>query len=163
MSNHYNLRFDPKISNDVCAIFRIPWACVASTSMLDKPGISGIPPNKQEHYKPVTKFTYWPVLGSLNNWNIIKLSQKSTPNDEFDEIYQVVIDVISDNMALLVESVKHGAINTTEAKTNGFYVVMFISEANTLQDNTTIDGQNITAGKLDVKAQYLCYMEVKNN
>ena len=95
--------------------------------MLDKPWISDIPPDKQEHYKPVTKCTYWPVLESLNNWNIIKLSQKSTPSDTFDEIHQVVLDGISDNMASLVESGKYVAINTTDTATNGFDVIMFTS------------------------------------
>ena len=76
----------------VCAIIRIPCACVACTSMLDKSWISGIPSDEQERYKPVTKCTYLPVLGSLNNCNIIQLSQKSTPSDAFDEIHQVFID-----------------------------------------------------------------------
>ena len=40
---------------------------------------------------------------------------------------------------------------------------MFTSESYTLQDNTTIDGQIITAGKLVVKAQYICYMQVDTN
>ena len=87
----------------LCAIRRIPCACVACTSMLDKPWIFGISSEKQEHYKPVTKCNYWPVLGSFNNWNIIQLSPKSTSSDIFDEIHQVVLDVISDNMASLVE------------------------------------------------------------
>ena len=69
--------------------------------MLDKPWIPDI--QKKERYKPITKCTYWTLLGSFNNWNIIKLSQKSTSSDTFDEIQQVVLDVISDNMASLVE------------------------------------------------------------
>ena len=48
-------------------------------------------------------------------------------------------DEISNNMASLVESEKYGAINTTNTTTNGFYVIIFTSEAYTLQDNTTID------------------------
>ena len=74
------------------------------------------------------------------------MSQKSTSSDTFDEIHQVVLDGISDNMASLVESGKYGAINTTDTSTNGFYVVMFTSGSYTLQKNTTIDGQIITAG-----------------
>ena len=120
LSKHYHLRFDPKLGMGVCAIRRISCACVASTSMLDKPWISGIQPEKQERYKTVTKCTYWPVVGSFNNLNIIKLSQKSTLSDTFDAIHQVVLDVISDHMALLVESDKYGAINTTDTSTNGF-------------------------------------------
>ena len=113
-SKHCPFRVDTKLVMVVCAIFRIPCACVTCTSMLDKPWIYGIPPEKQKRYKPVTKCTYWPVLGSFNNWNMIKLSQKSNSSDTFDEIHQVGIDGISDNMASLVESVKYGAINTTD-------------------------------------------------
>ena len=31
LSKHYNFRFDPKLGNGVCAIRRIPCACVACT------------------------------------------------------------------------------------------------------------------------------------
>ena len=58
-------------------------------------------------------------------------------------------------MASLVESGKYGSINTTGTTANRFYVIMFTSEAYTLQDNTTIYGQIITAGELVVKAQYI--------
>ena len=64
--------------------------------------LSGISSDKQEHYKPVTKCTYWPLLGSFKNCNIIQLSQKSPPLDAFDEIHQVNLDGISDNMASLI-------------------------------------------------------------
>ena len=59
-------------------------------------------------------------------------------------------------MASLVETGKYGGINTTDTTTNRFYIIMFISEAYTLQENTTIYGKIINAGELVVKAQYLC-------
>ena len=66
-------------------------------------------------------------------------------------------------MASLVESVKYGAINTTDTTTNEFYVIMFTSEAYTLQYNTTIDGKIATARKLVAKAQYICSMQLDTN
>ena len=114
-------------------IRRIPCACVACTSMLDKPWIYGILSDKQESYKHFTKCTYWTVLGAFNNWKIILLSSKSTSSDTFDEIHHVVLDGISDNMASLFESVKYGAINTTDTSTNGLYVILFTTGAYTLQ------------------------------
>ena len=48
-------------------------------------------------------------------------------------------------MALLVESEKYGALNTTDKTTNGFCVIMFTSEAFTLFDNTIIDGNIISS------------------
>ena len=66
-------------------------------------------------------------------------------------------------MASLVESGKYGAINTTDTSTNGFYIIMFTSGASTLQENTTIYGQIITAGELVVKEKYLCYTQIDTN
>ena len=146
-----------------CAIHCIQCAYVACTSMLDKAWISCIPSDKQDRYKPVTKCTYWPVLGVFNNWNIIELLSKSKSTDTFDEIHQVVLDGISDNIVSLVESGKYGSINTTDTNTNGFYVIMFTSGAYTLQENTKIDGQIITAGELVVNAKYICSMQVNIN
>ena len=40
---------------------------------------------------------------------------------------------------------------------------MFTSESYTLQDNTTIGGNIITAGELVVKQQYICYIQVDTN
>ena len=72
--------------------------------------------------KSVIKLSPSALIGQydifLNNWYIIQLSQKSTPSDAFDELYQVVLDEISDNMTLLVESVNSGAIKTTDTATN---------------------------------------------
>ena len=68
---HFHFNFNPKLGMGISAIRHILCTFVACTAMLDKPSISGIPSDKQERYKPVTKCTYWPVLGSFNNWNII--------------------------------------------------------------------------------------------
>ena len=66
-------------------------------------------------------------------------------------------------MASLFESCKYGGINRTDTYTNGFYVIMFTSGTYTLQDNTEIDGQIITAGELVVKEKYICSMQVDTN
>ena len=66
-------------------------------------------------------------------------------------------------MVSLVESGNYGAINKNDTATNGFYVIMFTSEAYKIQYNTTIDGQIITAGELVIKAQYLCSVQVDTN
>ena len=50
LSKHYQLRFDPKLYHGICAIRRIPCACVVCTSIMGKPCISGIPSNKQSRY-----------------------------------------------------------------------------------------------------------------
>ena len=109
--------------------------------MLDQPCIYGVSSKKQAPCQPVTSFTYWPVLGSKNNWNIIYLSPKSIPFEAFEDIHQVVLDKIRDNIASLVQSYKYGAINTAETTKNVYCVNRLISEAYMMQDNTTIYGK----------------------
>ena len=41
-SKNNHLRFDQKLGNGICVILCIPYACVACTSMLEKPWLSGI-------------------------------------------------------------------------------------------------------------------------
>ena len=114
---------------------------------------------KQARHQPVTDCTYWTVMGSYNNCNIIELTPKSTTFENFDEIHKVFIDGISENMASLVKSGMYDAITTYYTTTNGFYVIKFLSESYTIQNNTTTDGQVISTDKLVFKAQYLCFMQ----
>ena len=111
LGKNYYIHFDPKLGHDICETRRIPCAYVACTSMLDQPWISGVQSTKQARYQPVINCTCWPVLGPYNNRNIIDLTPKSIPSEAFDEIHQVVFDVISKNMAALVQLGMYGAIN----------------------------------------------------
>ena len=61
-------------------------------------------------------------------------------------MHQVVLDIISENMASLVKTGMYSDINTDDTISNGLYIIQFISEAYTLQNNTTIDGQVISSG-----------------
>ena len=92
---------------------------------------------------------------SYNNWNIIELTPTSITFESFDEIHKVVLDGISENVASLVQSGMHGAINTSDNKANGLYVIIFVPEAYTLQNIITIDGQVISDGELFFKSQYI--------
>ena len=80
--------------------------------------ISGITSKKQARYQPVTDCTYWSVISSYKNWNIVHLTPKSTPFEAFEDINQVDIDIIIDNVASLVISGKYGDINTADTTTN---------------------------------------------
>ena len=62
-------------------------------------------------------------------------------------------------MASLVQSDMYGAINTDNTTTNGLYVIKLLSDAYTVQNNTTIYGQVISAGELVLKSQYICSMQ----
>ena len=50
-------------------------------------------------------------------------SHKETSSEEIDTTYQVLIDGISDHMAVLVHTDKYDDINTTDTTTMGYYVL----------------------------------------
>ena len=66
-------------------------------------------------------------------------------------------------MDLLVQSGMYGAINTYDTTTNLFYIIQFLSEAYTLQNNTIINEQFISTGELVVKAKHIFSVQENTN
>ena len=84
--------------------------------MLYKPWSPGVSHTKQPRYQIVLDCIYLPVLGSYNNWNIIKLTNKNTSSEYFDDIQKTLLDGISDNMESQLQTGKYGAIYTADLK-----------------------------------------------
>ena len=76
LGKHYHLCFDPNLGHGICEICRIPCDCVACTSMLDQPWISGVHSTKKARYQTFIDCTYWTVMVPYNNCNIIHLTLK---------------------------------------------------------------------------------------
>ena len=51
------------------------------------------------------------MLGSFNNWNIIRLKNKTILSEDIDEIKKVLRYGISDSMVALVQTGKYIVIN----------------------------------------------------
>ena len=66
-------------------------------------------------------------------------------------------------MASVVQSVKCGVVNTTDTSTMVYYAIKFVSEAYTLQYDTTCDSQLISSGELVVNSQYLICIQENTN
>ena len=54
-------------------------------------------------------------------------------------MHQALIDGISKNMDVLVQTVQYGTINTTDTTTMELYVIKKLSESYILQEDTTCD------------------------
>ena len=100
--------------------------------MLNNPWAYKVDPNKQPRYQPVVECTYWPVLGSFNNWNITQFTNKTISSEDFYAAHKVVLGGISDNMEFLVQFGKYCAINVVDSTTMGYYVIKYLSEPYTL-------------------------------
>ena len=62
-------------------------------------------------------------------------------------------------MESLVRYSKYGAMNTTDTETLVFYVVKYVTDKYTLQEENTCDGKISTAGELMIKYQYMSCMK----
>ena len=85
ISKHYNLQLEPKLGHGTCEIRRIPCVCVEFTNIMDNPWAPGVDHTQKPCYQPVVDCTYWPVLCSFNDWNIIQFTNKIKYSEEFDE------------------------------------------------------------------------------
>ena len=112
LRKHYHFWLDPKLGHGKYAILWVPCACIYCTNVLYKTWVVCSDPTRQQIYQPVEDYTYWPVLGSFNNWNIIKFNNKTTTNKYFDAVHKVVLDGLSDNIVAIFQDGKYGAINT---------------------------------------------------
>ena len=54
------------------------------------------------------------------------LSHKETTTKDFEVVYKVVLNGISDNMASLFQYGKYGAMNTIDTSTMRYYVINFL-------------------------------------
>ena len=103
--------------------------------MLVIPLAFGVKATEQQRYKTFVGCIYWPLLGSLNNQNIIHFTNENISSEELDEVHQVVLDRISDNMASFVQKGGCGTINEIYETTLGYYVLKYFSESYTLQND----------------------------
>ena len=146
------MRFNPKLGHVTCSKCQINVACTKFTTTIYKPCDPGVPPHQQPLHHPVKYFTYWPVLGYLKNWKIIHFSHKATSSEDIEKNCQVVLDGIGEKMAALVQTGKHGAINTTDTTTMGYYAIKLFLEGYTLQEDTMCDRKICTAGGIFFKS-----------
>ena len=131
--------------------------------MLNKPWVIVSELTRRPCYQLVEDCTYWPVLGSIKNWNMIQFTNKTTINENFYSVNKVVLDGISDNISALFQNGKYGVINNADPTIMGYYVVKFLSEPYTLKDNKTVEKQVTKAGELILKEEYISTMKSNTN
>ena len=57
--------------------------CISYKCLLDKPQVTGSDPTSKSRYQISEDCTYWPVLGSFNNWNTVKFTNKKQQTRNF--------------------------------------------------------------------------------
>ena len=85
-----------------------------------------------------------------------------TSGEQFYVGHKVVLDDISENMAPLVQLGKYDAINTEYPTTMVCYVIKYLSEPYTLQEDQAIYGKLSKESELVAKVEYFSILNKKS-
>ena len=72
------------------------------TNVLDKPWAPDVDHGQKSCYQPLVDFTYWYMLGTFNNCNIVQFTNKNASSEDFDEV----------NKIFLLDQFQYGIIGT---------------------------------------------------
>ena len=79
LEKHYNRHFDPKLTQVICEVLRIPCSCIYCTSLLEKSWSPGVLHAEKPRYQLVLDWIYWTVLLSFKNGALLNSSIKLYP------------------------------------------------------------------------------------
>ena len=136
LSKHDHISFNPKPGHGICAIHHISCACIERKYMLEKlgPQVCHHINNHAINLSKILHVGLYQIIlttGTLFNCHIRQHLAKRLKN------HQVVLDIISDNLATLVKTGQYVSITKTYATKKGYYVIKLLSEAYTPQEDTT--------------------------
>ena len=75
---HYHLQFKPKFVQGKCEVINVSCVCNTCTDHLYLLWIPTLSDDKQPKYHITQHYVYSYILGELNEWNIITLTNKDT-------------------------------------------------------------------------------------
>ena len=138
---HYNFRADHKLPIGQVAARRIPCACDACIEQLEQPWLPKVPFHKQPRYKGGnTKCIYWNIFQGVNDWLLIKISDKQDSDSTID--HTLVENTLECNTAKVAEEVVidgYGALATNDNNVKvGYYILQWKSLPYILSEDTLI-------------------------
>ena len=80
----------------------------------------------QPRYGKVNNFKYSKILGSHNNWVIMKFLDDGSDNVEYECINRNILDDNVTNTSLISTEVNYGAIDDDDSACHGYYIIIVI-------------------------------------
>ena len=166
MNSHYNFRFHPRLGLGFCASRRIPCLCKSCKEQLEKPWDNDRPAGDQDMFAENKHCAYWNLFEGLNNWRIIRMTDKQGTENEDEEFQQQIIHNYVDLMAEKIAEGEVGAVSTSDDKTDGYYLVKWCGSPYTLQESTVntsfLDKDAMEPGEMVCKAIYYNPMQLED-
>ena len=167
---HYNFRADPVLGLGYIAVRRIPCACHACIDQLNKPWKLKTSFNDQPRYMPNNQnCILWNVLGELNNWILISISDSDSSTNDMSSrttktIFKNCLQSRAESLISTIEKGNYAAVATNdENAVSGYYICCFRSCAYVLQENYVNKSEHIRKGELVCDITWLNSVPSCNN
>ena len=152
---HYNICMDPDLGVEWAALCHVACGCGPCKEQLKMPWVPLVDNSAQPRYTRNERCLLWPSYEGANGWKIFQLVPKK-PYDEKGarESIQCVLNALEVRVLLMMRIGEVGAVGTTDAAVMGYYMVKWLSEPYTLQEEKVGMASLIGTGKMVAKAVY---------
>ena len=159
----FHFRFIPEMEKGLVAVRRVPCLCDECYSVLSKPWNPDIAAKKQVMFRPVMGCRMEPLMGSLNNWNVVRVTEKSKNSVKQKEVavlFQDAFEYLETEIEREIQTGDLGIVideKRSRDNPNGFQLVEWLSVPFPLQKETVIHGcgsSTMQEGTIVVKCNF---------
>jgi hypothetical protein len=134
---HYNIRTDPNLSMGWAALRQVACGCGPCKDQLQRPWVLRGGITAQPRYAVNKDCKLWPSYEGANTWKIVALVPKTEAYKKVArESLHCVLNALEASMSLMMGKGHVGAVGTTYEAAMGYYLVKWLSEPYTLQEDT---------------------------
>ena len=137
MKELYHIRCDPDLGVGYCSMRRVPCACEGCLEQLSHEWLPDTEKTLQPRYAvEAENCKYSSILRGYNKWYITELTliEGSEKEEDTDYRHELVLSGMSWAAADQIEMDTMGAFQTSDPDTPGYYIVQWVGEAYTLQE-----------------------------
>ena len=136
----YNFRCDPDLSIGKAACRRIPCACMTCLELLETPWDNKLDDQSQPRYGINERCLYYRNFKDYNNWRVVNLITTNIATEDEEKIYNTILHGIEARMNERILIGTFGAMRTDDEATQGYYLVKWITEPYTIQEDILMKG-----------------------
>ncbi len=152
---HYNIRTDPDLGMGWAALRWVACGCGPCKDQLQRPWVLCGNITAQPRYAVKKDCKLWPSYKGANDWKICTLVPKMEADKKLvRESLHCILNALEARMSLMMHEGQVGAVGTSDKAAMDYYLVKWLSEPHTLQEDTEGMSGMIPTGSMVVDRLY---------
>ncbi len=133
----YNIRMDPDLGIGWAAVHWVACGCGPCKDHFQQLWVLRGNITVQPRYTVNMDCKLWPSYEGANNWKIVALVPKMEANKKVaHESLPCILNALEARMSLMMHEGQVGAVGMTDEAAMGYYLIKWLSEPHTLQEDT---------------------------